>query len=106
MPLGTLSTLGTRGTASVLVVEVDAHPGLNDHHAVVMSVPAVFICKKKKRDQDGTEVGGKTEKDIAALSHRTLTNLRLVDCRVLCCRFAPVAVWCSNRTRGCASCLV
>lgn len=56
MPLGTLSTLGARGTASVLVVEVDAHPGLNDHHAVVMSVPAVFICETESRTTQRLEV--------------------------------------------------
>lgn len=35
----------------------------------------------------------------------THTNLRLVDCRVLCCRFAPVQVWASNHNRGCVFCL-
>jgi len=49
LPLGTLSTLGTRGTAGGLVVGVDAHPGLNHHHAVVTFVPAVFICEKRSR---------------------------------------------------------
>lgn len=47
VPLGALSTLGTRGTTGILVVRVDAEPGLNHHHAVVMSVPAVFICERK-----------------------------------------------------------
>lgn len=43
LPLGTLSTLGTRGTAGGLVVRVDAQSGLHHHHTVVTSVPAVFI---------------------------------------------------------------
>lgn len=44
VPLGPLSTLGTRGAAVGLIVGVDAQPGLNHHHTVVTSVPAVFIC--------------------------------------------------------------
>lgn len=106
VPLGTLSTLGTRGTASVLVVEVDAEPGMNYHHTVVMPVPAVFVCEQRRGGRRGWS-GDKTEKHINTLSHRhTHTNLGLVDCRVLCCRFAPVQVWCSDHTRGCAFCLV
>lgn len=49
VPLGALSALGARGAAGVLVVGVDAEPGLDHHHAVVMLVPAVFIWKEKKR---------------------------------------------------------
>lgn len=45
MPFGALSTLGAGGAAGVLVVRVDAEPGLNHHHAVVMSVAAVLICE-------------------------------------------------------------
>lgn len=56
VPLGTLSALGARGTASVLVVEVDAHPGLNDHHTVVMPVPTVFICETERRMTQRLEV--------------------------------------------------
>lgn len=33
-------------------------------------------------------------------------HLRLVDCRVSCCRFAPGQVWCPNHILGCAFCLV
>lgn len=36
----------------------------------------------------------------------THTNLRLVDCRVLCCRFVPVQIWYQDHIRGCAFCLV
>lgn len=33
-------------------------------------------------------------------------HLRLVDCRVLCCRSVPVQVWYQNHIRGCAFCLM
>lgn len=33
-------------------------------------------------------------------------HLRLVGCRVLCCRFVPGLVWCWSRIHGCASSLV
>jgi len=58
LSLGTLSTLGTRGTAGGLIIGVDAHPGLNHHHTVVTSVPAVFICKQeRKRERKMREEG-------------------------------------------------
>lgn len=53
VPLGTLSTLGARGTAGALVVAVDAQPGLNHHHTVVTSVPTVFICGQRGGGQRG-----------------------------------------------------
>lgn len=52
MPLGALSALGAGGAAGVLVVRVDAEPSLDHHHAVVMSVAAVFVC-----ENGSTEVG-------------------------------------------------
>lgn len=49
--VSSLSTV-TRGTADVGVVGVNAEPGLNHHHAVIILVTAVWVYgKREERDK-------------------------------------------------------
>lgn len=100
--LGTLSTLNTGGTADFLVVGVDAESGLHHQLTLLTYVSAVFICEQ-------TEGQRGWQGDQNTLDHSfvdTCTDLRLVGCRVLCCRFVPGLVWCWSRIHSCASSLV
>lgn len=101
--LGPLGALRTRGAAGGLVVGVDAQPGLNNHHAVVASVPAVLICSQRGRREDGWP-GTRRRSHMNTRVTHTHTHLRLVDCRVWCCRAAPAQVWGLSHSQGCAFC--
>lgn len=102
VPLSALSTLGTRGAAGVLVVGVDAEPGLDHHHTVVMFVPAVFIWKNRKGGGGGESGEGETP-HLSRQWCRT-PNLMAADRREPRCRSAPAPVWCRRHSRSCAFC--
>lgn len=106
VPLSALSTLGTRGAAGVLVVGVDAEPGLDHHHTVVMFVPAVFIWKNRKGAGGGGWGRGESGEGETHLSRQwcRTPNLMAADRREPRCRSAPAPVWCRRHSRSCAFC--
>lgn len=103
MPLSALSTLGTRGAAGVLVVRVDAEPGLDHHHTVGMFVPAVLVCEQGLGlGVEEGEVSLEKKKPTCPVSAHA--NLMVADRREPSCRFAPGPVWCRGGSRSCAFC--
>lgn len=104
MPLGALSTLGAGGAAGVLVVRVDAEPGLDHHYAVVMPVAAVLICET---DHEGVGCHIYPRYVLKILCSHTHTGGYLTPAgrRESCCTVAPGPAWRWRRSLGCAFCL-